>query len=622
MTTEAKVIQKTKPTTVSNAQTSVGVDIRENTITVATIKYTQRKRTVTQIGHYRINGISENGILRGGNTVTEIIQNIMNANKNARVNIIVGAARKSTLYATEDYKSLTQNQITKAIPTQAPKFFTNHQELTLASAPAYIRKRRRLDNHWVIVGTPSANVRLIREAGKSTRANIIAIEPKAISVLRITPDLTDEETHIIINGGDDGTEITVIEDGRISLIRSIPRSSTTDIEPEIARVIDYLRNQTETPITTHLLTHQTLKENLAAYGVKVRTPSITDAIDTSTSIPDDDLAGAFTAVSLALAAVPASGIAAHYPNVDFLHAGKRSKAARAGGPSPAFFPIVSAIALAGAAGYHVITNNQINNLRNEVRTLRETVLTGSATEEQRIAESIERQIENQRAYLNAHDFAENERTQPTSDIATILSAMPNVATEDRTKATRFSDLTITYERNQLFIPPGESFARVNVTFVSPDLQAIETDMNGLETHEQLRPSLRTVSRPQSNQEGFAGTMNLTIIKPTRATTPTSTETPPDTTTEPAAPDITESNPDTTTQPNLTDNPTETDTSTDDPTAPNPAPEETNEPTPTDDPPAPDTTAPEPLIIIEPDAITIEIEMQSDPPNENTPEETP
>ena len=291
----------------SKGTTSIGVDIGSRGLIIAAVRQSGRRTSLTNVTHLDTPLLIERDGYRDPNMLGGALQEILQPYTSSSPRVSVGSVRARTLMTTVRLQGLNKQKATTVLKSQASRHFSNPGELSLAVDTADIeppaRGKKRSTDNWLVAAIPTEHLNAIREVEEAFGTPIGRYEPKALASLRAAlPALQGGEDHLILSGGNDGSDLTVILGGTIELVRLIGPDFEKDILPELNRTLDYVRSEDRPEPTLHLAIHadeaDRLKDDLGLQNVNILTPW--DDLFGGEEIQPEALAGAATAIGLAL----------------------------------------------------------------------------------------------------------------------------------------------------------------------------------------------------------------------------------------------------------------------------------------------------------------------------------
>ena len=288
--------------------TSIGVDVGSKGLIVAAVEQSGRQTTLTNVAHLDTPQLIERGGYRDPGMLGEALKSVLASYLPTNPRISVGSVRSRTLMTTVSLPGLNRQKATTVIKSQASRHFPNPGKLTLAVDTADLTPparagSKRAGGNWLVAAIPNEHLNAIKDVEDAFGQSIRRYEPKALAALRAAlPALTSGEDHLILSGGNDGSDLTVILDNTIELVRLIGPDFEKDILPELNRTLDYLRSEGRPEPTLHLAIHASeadrLRDDLGLQTVNILTPW--DDLFAGDDIHANALAGATTAIGLAL----------------------------------------------------------------------------------------------------------------------------------------------------------------------------------------------------------------------------------------------------------------------------------------------------------------------------------
>jgi len=487
---------------VSRGKTSVGIDINTRSITIATLKRERRRITVVDVQTIDTPQLLDRHNYRDTHHITQAINHALESHITTKPNISLTAMRNRTPMTTVPLKGLTRQKATQVITAQANRHFPNPTEHTLAvdTAQLTIRGKKPKTNNWLAAATPNTHLKAISDIEEGINRPITRVTPKAIATLRAAhPNITTPGDHLILNGSDDGADLTLILDGTIEVLRLLGPNLERDIKPELARTLDYLRSEDRDPPTLHLAAYldqsQHLAETLQVDVMNVtpwEAPNLT--LDPALEENPETLQTATTAIGLAL-----GGLDPQAPDLNLRSARRRAPATQAPAPQRAnVMQAASLLAILGAGGYHLMTTLSVNNLRSNINTLN-TQLMNSANPQRQTIQELQTNIDQLLHHQALAQQLTSQRLHPTQHIERVVNGLPSTAHSHNGEGLRFQTLTLrtTTETPTAYQPlPADTTPAtlITITGIAPDQLTLEQDLRTLEANESLRAHVRHANR--------------------------------------------------------------------------------------------------------------------------------
>lgn len=487
----------------SRGKISIGIDVRAKDVIVATLKREGRRTSLTDLQVLSTPQLLERGSYRDTHHVIEAVNQAIEAHITTNPRLAMSAVRSRTLMTTVPLKGLTRQKATQVITAQANRHFPNPADLTLAVDTAHLRVRGRKPktNSWLAAATPTEHLQALGEIEEGISRTIARYEPKAIATLRAAhPHVTEPGDHIILAGGDDGADLTLVLDGVIELVRLVGTDLEHDITPELARTIDYLSGEGREAPTLHLAAYQEHAQRLAdALNVNVTTVTPWDALTLPPELEEDTalLEAGVTAIGLALGVLDDPT-----PDANLRPATRRAKPTQAGSSAAAprgnLLQAASLALVLAAGGYHFMTTLGVNDLRSDVQRLQAQLATSTSPERMRVAELQTSIDELLRHEALAEDLT-RYRLRPTEHIQRVVANLPSTTRSRTGDGLRFQSLNL---RVATEVPPAhqplpmdaDPATIITIAGVAPDNITLENDLRALEAHPGLLTHVRHANR--------------------------------------------------------------------------------------------------------------------------------
>lgn len=488
----------------SRAKTSIGIEIRNKSIIVATLVREGRRTTLTDTRTIPTPQLLERGNYRDTHHIIHALNQALEAHITTNPLISVSAARARTLMTTVPLKGLTRHKATQVITAQANRHFPNPTEHTLAIDTAHLSARGKKPpvTQWLAAATPTEHLKAIADIEEGISRPIARVEPKAIATIRAAhPHIIAPGNHIILNGGDDSADLTLILHGVIELVRLVGPDLEREIIPELVRTLDYLRDEGHDTPTIHLATHHQHAHQLAELleaPINPITPWDALSLDPEFKADQETLEASVTAIGLALGALGAPG-----PDLNHRAAHRAAHGARGRTPQRTTpLQVASLLLVLAAGGYHLLTTLAVNDLRADVQALEAQLRTGASPERHHLSMLQARLDDLLRHEMLALDLASN-RLRPTSHIQRVVNGLPSTSRSRQGDGLRFQSLTLrtamevpaTYQP----LPPNATPATLlTIAGVAPDPLTLEQDLRHLETDPSIRAHVRHANRANTD----------------------------------------------------------------------------------------------------------------------------
>ena len=373
----------------SRGKTSIGIDIRTRSVTIATLVREGRRTTLLDLQTINTPQLLDRDTYRDPHHITQAINHALESHITTNPTISLSAFRARTLMTTVPLQGLTRQKAAQVITAQASRHFPNPNEHTLATDTAHlnIRGKKPKTTSWLAAATPNDHIKAISEIEEGISRPIARLEPKAMAALRAAKTNITHGDHLILSGGDDGADLTLIRDGEIEIIRLLGPDLDRDIKPELARSLDYLRGDDREPPTLHLAAYlehaQHLSESLDVDVMNVMPwEGLNLTLDPELEEDSEALQAGITAIGLAL-----GGLDAAAPDLNLRAAQRRSrKPHAAAAPRANLMQVASLLLVLGAGGYHFMTTLAVNDLRNDVNALNNQLMSAASPERQIVQE--------------------------------------------------------------------------------------------------------------------------------------------------------------------------------------------------------------------------------------------
>ena len=485
----------------SRGRTSVGIDVRAKSVIVATLKRDGRKTALTDIQVIDTPQLLERGMYRDTHHIIEAINTAIEGHITGSPALALGAVRSRTFMTTIPLRGLNRQKAAQVINAQAAKHFPNPGEHTIAvdtaRLPTRARRGKGPEGDWLAAATPNDHLKAIAEVEEGISRPIDRVEPKAIATLRAArAQITQPGNHLVLGGGDDGADLTILVDGVVHLVRLLGPDLERDIIPELARTLDYLRSEGHETPTLHLATQQEHAKRLTE-ALEVDTLPITPwdelAIDDELHLDPNDMQAAVTAIGLALGALDPTS-----PDLNLKPSGKRAKATRAVAPRGNTVQAASLALILAAGAYHYLATQTVNGLRDEVRALETQLLSGGTPERRRVEQlqvAIDEILRHEALVLDLT----TRRLKPTEHIQRVITALPSSSKAATGQGLRFQTLNLRAATeapaaHQPLPPEALPATLITITGVAPDTLTLEDDMRVLEQDPYLRGYVRYTNR--------------------------------------------------------------------------------------------------------------------------------
>lgn len=486
----------------SRGKTSIGIDVRAKSIIIATLKRDGRHTTLTDLQSIDTPQLLERGGYRDTHHVIEAVNRAIEAHITTNPRIALSAVRSRTLMTTVPLKGLTRQKATQVITAQATRHFPNPNELTLAVDTAHLtaRGRKPKTTTWLAAATPNEHLKALTEIEEGISRTIARYEPKATATLRAAhPHVTEPGDHIVLGGGDDGADLTLILNGAIELVRLVGTDLQRDITPELVRTLDYLRSEGREAPTLHLAAYQDHAQHLAdTLEVDVTTVTPWDALTIDPELEQETalLDAAVTAIGLALGALDDPT-----PDLNLRPAARRARPTQAGSgaaPRTNIAQAASLLLVLGAGAYHLMTTLTVNDLRASVQGL-QAQLTSTTSPERLRVEELQTTIDELLRHEALAAQLTSRRLRPTEHIQRVVSNLPSTSRSRHGDGLRFQTLSL---RVATEAPPAhqplpldaQPATLITITGVAPNNLTLENDLRALEADANLRTHVRHANR--------------------------------------------------------------------------------------------------------------------------------